>query len=542
MSLPFALLLLCLALLLARDFVALDHTTGNLGPLIEIAKLSTSIIYQIVTLILAVGVILEDPPKGTTAFWLTRPHSRRVIAMEKLCFLAVVILIPVLVNLVVIACCGAGPRILAVAAASGIVDRTPVVLALAAIAITAETFGQFAITGILILIGTGIATGITVALIKMHSLHTAGVTVGTSSAHLESSRILVVQVAVAVLSGLIVVWRYLCRHGRLSVAVVSAAAFASMLTAVYWPWDFLSRAADPIPQVNDVAGRFSYHPRLRPSAGGTDLLEGNMPSISLPSGEVVVPEDATNVTVTWPSGESIPEAGHFLLSPSRGDRWEIGAVIAAVAPATILNLPHAVARRGASLTIPVRGRVRDRLEGERGKLSGTVYAAIDRLEFSGGLPLSVGSRASWGIRQVRVDSIEASATGASAVVRVALSEGFYPSNLANAIDRSGRIFPTNFGSGYRFLGAADSNGVFVLVNGRRNEALLASILPGEGQRPDIDDVAGYAMTRRNLEFVGPGIDQAWLEGATLVRYRLIEVGRTTGTFEADDVGLGQPEF
>jgi len=128
------------------------------------------------------------------------------------------------------------------------------------------------------------------------------------------------------------------------------------------------------------------------------------------------------------------------------------------------------------------------------------------------------------------------------VVRVALSEGFYPSNLANAIDRSGRIFPTNFGSGYRFLGAADSNGVFVLVNGRRNEALLASILPGEGQRPDIDDVAGYAMTRRNLEFVGPGIDQAWLEGATLVRYRLIEVGRTTGTFEADDVGLGQPEF
>ncbi len=542
MALPFALLLLSLAVLLARDFLALDHTLANLRPLIEIAQVSTTTIYMIVTLILAAGVILEDPLKGTTAFWLTRPHCRRTIAFEKLCFLALVVLIPILVNLVVIASCGAGPRILALAALSDVLGRAPVVLALAAIAITAETFGQFAITGILVLIGTGIATGVTVALIKMHDLRTAGATVVASSAFLSNSRVLAVQVMVALLSGLIVAWRYLCRHARVSVAVVSAAAFASMLAAVYWPWDILARASDPIPQVTAAAGQFSYHPRLRPSAGGTDLLEGRMPSLSLPGGEVVVPQDATNVTVAWPNGESIPEAGHFLLSPSRGDRWELEAVVGAVAPATILNPPQSVAGRGASLTIPIRGRVRDRLEAERGKLSGTINAAIDRLEFSGGLPLAVGSRATWGIRQVRVDSVETAASGAAAVVRVALSEGFYPSNLDNAIDRSGRALPTNFVGGYRLFGATEENGVFVLVNRQRNEALLASILPGEGRRPDVDTVAGYAMSKRTLEFVGNGIDQAWLDGATLVRYRLVEVGRTTGNFAAEGVGLDQPEF
>ena len=172
------------------------------------------VLYWVLTVILAAWVVLEDPPKGTSAFWLTRPFARRQVLAAKFCLLAVIAILPVAMQLVGLAACGAGGPVLLLDAASELLVTGCVTLAAAAFAITAEAFGQFAINTVLILVGTGLVTAAAV-IAREHTPHHAYTpTSGTSLA------VGVLALATVIAFGL-VLRRYWQRYARFVIALVS---------------------------------------------------------------------------------------------------------------------------------------------------------------------------------------------------------------------------------------------------------------------------------------------------------------------------------
>ena len=105
-------------------------------------------------LVIVPFVVHEEPLVGTTAFWLTRPLSGRLLLKSKMLYVAVVLILPpLLLEIIVLAANGFRFHDLLLAAPQVVMDQLSLIAAIAVVAVLTPTFGRYAIVGVIALVG-----------------------------------------------------------------------------------------------------------------------------------------------------------------------------------------------------------------------------------------------------------------------------------------------------------------------------------------------------------------------------------------------------
>lgn len=225
------------------------HSTNRLTQFV-VSAVAGSNGFPLRWLIVAVLVALlvqEETPAGTTGFWLTRPMARSSVLQTKLIALALLVTVPLLVELAVLASGGATGHDLALAAPEIILQQLQVIALIALLAALTPSFARFAIAGAIVLVAQTL-----VSLLGNWAstlLHPDSGFYTPQTQLLYRSREIVREVVLVAGLGGVFIYQYLAR--RTSRAIVAAVAVEIVVTIVgfTWPWSFF---ALPLPAASTL--------------------------------------------------------------------------------------------------------------------------------------------------------------------------------------------------------------------------------------------------------------------------------------------------
>ena len=135
---------------------------GTADPRLQlILAISTSLAAPLQMLLLVVIVPLlvhEDPVVGSTAFWVTRPISGRLLLAGKVLFVLLFLIIPpLMIDLASLAARGGSGTDFVSALAAIVFGRTKFLVLLFTLAALTQTFSRFALTGAVLAVSYAIA-------------------------------------------------------------------------------------------------------------------------------------------------------------------------------------------------------------------------------------------------------------------------------------------------------------------------------------------------------------------------------------------------
>ena len=194
------------------------------------------LVTSLLVMILMPMLIQQEPLVGTTAFWLTRPLSRRLLLTEKSLFLLGLILVPLFIQSAVFLAAGVTWRDTVAAMPEFVLSQASWFLTIAMIAVLTPGFGRF-------IIGCAIYFG--VSLLGLYVFSILGIFSGrlfnvlpslTASRGLVSSLLLIGFGVAAVIS------QYFWRRYGVTLALAIFALVTSTIAGQFWPWNFLKPA------------------------------------------------------------------------------------------------------------------------------------------------------------------------------------------------------------------------------------------------------------------------------------------------------------
>ncbi|MGH7997211.1 MAG: hypothetical protein ACREFX_12770 [Opitutaceae bacterium] len=515
LRLPFAawlaLLIVRMSLEIASD-IPLPHVGAPTKALAAVLTGVGLVVYWVFTVLLAAWIVLEDPPGGTTAFWLTRPLPPRRVAASKLLLLACLVLVPAGAEIGGLILAGATLPMLAVAAVGQVLYQAPVVLAAGAFALVGESLGGVALTALLTLLGAGIVTAIVRSagwLATKTRFHPAVKMHSGQWPELLASRLYATSVLICIVAIALFVWRYLRKHAGFPHAVIAVCAFALMQVPIEWQWNFLDvrTAAVKPPDLFRSAehGPIRFAGSIDEDMGNNRIgVECHFGAVALADGLAAVPERVDGYTVVQQVHSEISRFPNL-------DGTYFATFVCPDALARALGSPKIL---NAAAPIPYEAY----LNGFRPPLgifsSGIelpAIASLRRFIVSANLPLKVGAVAGQGMSRLKISSLDASGPGR---FQIALSEIRLQSALASVFD-----LPDT--------SVASSAQAYVIVNGRRHEAVVL-----DRRRLTAAGSADLKIQTVFLGFSGDSpVGQAWLRGARLIMLRLAAVGQAPATVE-----------
>ena len=220
----------------------------------------TSILGMILVLILVPLIIQQEPLVGTTAFWLTRPISRRTLLAEKSLILLGLILLPLFIQTIVLLANGVTAHDAALSIPESIIGQASWFLTVSMLAVLTPSFGRFIIACAIYFVFEFLCLFV-FQVTRMFINPMAFINVPPS---LTASRGLIAAVILIGFGISVVLCQYLYRRYWLAVALTVAALLSSNIASQYWPLNFLK----PAPQ-------YVHDPVFQP-AGITPKLASNV--------------------------------------------------------------------------------------------------------------------------------------------------------------------------------------------------------------------------------------------------------------------------
>jgi hypothetical protein len=470
---------------------------------------------------LTVRVVHADPVDGTTAFWLTRPLSRRALWLSKLLLVtALFVVLPAATSGLVVAAAGGVESVLRTLAERALLDAVFLFSAVWLAALTRDV-ARLVIAGVMGWIGW--------AYVHLLLLETEAVAAG---AELEwtltvSSALLVLGVAFSV--GMLVSGRflYLTRRRAPALAAGTVLVLGSPFFVTAWPWNVLSSprwpSASPVDpsRISLTVARPS--PPTSPGPVGRRLVEAWLRISGAPDGWAVVPFRVSS-TLRLADGTI-----HRYDEPTRESRY-IGYEFTPMGPWSAVGITHLLGARpgivpgtatGAAIQDWATTRitavpVADRRAPLRGELEAGFTCTAFRGVVEATLPLVPGSRG-----RTKDGSVHILAAGAGP--RQSWAD-IFAVNVRTVTPRP-------------LLPRPQRRLLYVLRNRQRAEWLA-----GHPGRPNVSSgPAWFAPTwvrYEAIEFMReaasgtPGDD--WLRGAELVIVSFEEMGTFTKTVRVPD--------
>jgi tetratricopeptide (TPR) repeat protein len=491
---------------------------------------------QILAMVVIVPLLVhEEPLVGTTAAWFTRPLSRRMLLASKTSFiLAALVVAPLAAELVALKVNDARPSELALAAAEIALTQCGLVAALAALAALTPNFARFMTWGAAVwIVHTLAASGL---MIRSMLGGAEGLLALADRAALRTS--MVVSLGSALVAGAAVVaHQYLTRRTRRSVVIAVCGLVASFLLSMDWTWKRPLRPAAPTgrgvvqlwvdPESVSSMDAFSLqtlaHPRKKVSARvdcvrtppntfcEIDDLRGTLKY-----------QDGSAVPVEQPRGPSLPRLHTASLERALGGPSIVNSGLLS-ADADLFEIDRAVYTQ--------RGQTPAVLEGD-----GTV--TLKRYRVVEALPLQRGAFHADGAERVTITDV----LRGPGTCQVVLLQRKLRLLLSDRPDALPGFAATLFGPVS-----------YVLVNTERKQAFVPEFVPsfnlGEtlsqmmpaAQRVSHEAVSLMFTSESRFE-KRPRLDDAWLDGASLVLVEADVQGRAAAHFSVPDFVLARSEM
>jgi hypothetical protein len=476
---------------------------------------------------LLIQLLLADRPKGTTAFWLTRPIAPRQMVGAKLLFLAVwIVLLPTLVEGVMLTLNGVLARDLAPALAETILKTSALWIAMATFTLFSKsnfsTSHKGEGNGGSALGGLGFAVVMWAHLFWMFRSEMHGF--GPSDALLDS-RLVVVDLIVILGGVALVVHQYATRRSErtgIGVALVGAIVLGTLCA---WPWLVIPqpRLAAAAPEVSES---LQPHWETPPHLGPQGLLQSKS-TLRIGREVRITGAPAGIIAEVQQVHSQLRRDGAVVLdqtfAPSDRHDTPVAAMEHALGGIRVFN-PYAYSKGASVPLLVLRPDLEQQTKHADFRLQSELELALSRYEITGEMPLQKGAALARGSDR---DEILGWRLQDSEKVEVSLWWRHLP--LLFAPNPLGEVTSLERGRG--------RNVAYLLVNRKRGEALLPSTpfnsfpqiggwwhrFQSQASKLSFDSNHGGGDRR------WPVLDAAWLADATLVRLDRVPVAQCKRT-------------
>ena len=193
---------------------------------------------NIVLIILVPLLILEEPLVGTTAFWFTRPLSRKDLLKSKTLFIVLFLLLPpLLAEVVILAVNNASAIQMGYAIPEIILDRSYTIFIAAGFAVISRNFARYALTGVLFMLAFWLF-GLGLQAYRMYFDTNFFIFWRENESLLWISREIFTKILIFVGGIGLVGYQYTTRRTRNTLSAAVTVACLSFGISAFWPIDF----------------------------------------------------------------------------------------------------------------------------------------------------------------------------------------------------------------------------------------------------------------------------------------------------------------
>jgi hypothetical protein len=489
----------------------------------------------IVLVVLVAMLVQEEPPAGTSGFWLTRPMSRSGVLGTKALFGALLLVLPALAEVIVLAVAGVTGHDIALAVPEIVLGELQVILVAAVLAALTPNFARFAIAMVVVWVGMYLATlgANWLSTYWKGDAATAGIYVST----LWKSRTIAHDLLIAVGFGAAFAYQYLTRRTGRALAIALVAGLGAIAIDQAWSWDlFPKKSAPPSTvaldlariqttlqdtQVQDLAADQSYSRPMK-NVGGDLLISG------LPEGYVALPR-TVQPRLTGADGQVIParpprQTNYIYEADSNLFAAVFGKVFVYGRPWFSGTVPSGLVLLDAD---EFRKQAQERLT-----FSARIDFDVDHYVVRSRMPLAKGGHAELGSEHEFIADVLRDGV----LVDVILHRRYM--NLLFSR-------PTDAFQTYGFMASFDGNRTYVLFNRSRREVIRTQLnsvqlLSGPLQGSRLAQETWQISFGPSNMGLTPDLNDAWLAGAELVELELVPAAGFTRELTAQNFVLEGP--
>ena len=492
--------------------------------------LQTLVIFALVPLL-----IQDEPLVGTTAFWFTRPIGRRDLLQAKALFaLGLLVLLPLAVELAVLAANRASPGQLALAVPEILLNRLGTLLMVAALAVLTPNFARFVLVAVLAFVAF-IVVYFVIYIVAMF-VNPMAMLRHAQEPSLQVSRSIVSGLAGVAGYAAVVVHQYLRRRTPVSAGLLAAVLAATMALSYLWRFDFMAPRVDPRLAVDyDESGarvylddrqlnvsdqfRMSGKENRRKSVRGQIRVEGAEPGYELRA-------RATAATFTFDDGFQAKDPESDFDFTRRN--WSAASLEHVLDGCRVITPQDTVYFNRSALFSLSEAEFQARRD-QAGDLKADVAVDVYQYVPAGSVPLKAGERIDLGAEQAVITDVLEESSGCAVILR--------ERTLKLMFDRAAQRENT-------FAGR-ERNVLYVLRNRTHKEVALPDDDDDPNLRAAISGQQRLDIHSTRLRFGGGGrsgsrgsrLDKEWLAGAELVRVDAVQVDRFHKELVAEDLRL-----
>jgi hypothetical protein len=489
----------------------------------------------LMTALIVVRLVHEEPLVGFTPFWLTRPYDRGALVRAKvLCVAVVLVGLPLLADLAMMGLLKAGPVALAHGSSAAAVAYVTGTLSLMVAGVLTASFSAYALTVLGVVVGTLMVAALRVGLV---SLWRPDYFVYTPPQIPDATPRVVMLAVYAAAALTVVLYQYRYRRWRTATALAIAGFAATIVVPLLWPWSF-ARGEDVRPGpwaatanlVYDPSAGARVTPPVRARRGGfRRQVEAHVTLTGLPQ-PIAVQWVGVRSRLRFPDGASIESSqlGYPGLSSQP-------AVIAALGGPHLLGSGDVPAPQWVPM-VTLTDDQYARYRGQSGEFVADVDVQLVRTREVGVLRLASGAAFDDGVSRIEIVTLARRAEGRDLTLR-----RWRARSLLSPERSTSRMFALRHRRrGEALLGSVDFSNVSdpPLGSSPAMERLRfpLGVLMGLYAAAPIGD--GFSAGTTFVRFPSPNaklapIDPAWFDEAELVVLDTEEAGIATRQLAID---------
>jgi len=412
------LALLAGSVVLAANAAAAAGASPATGLFLQQLWDTLEIVGALVTALIVVQLVHEEPLVGFTPFWLTRPYVRTVLLWEKLLVVAVaVIALPLIADVAMMSLFNAGPRALVSAGVTAALGDAVWMLSLMVLAVLTRSLSAFVLT----------ALGIVATLWTLAALWSGFGSIWTGPPRYTppappDATAVIVMITLYLCSTLsVVVYQYHHRRWRVAAGLAVAGLAATVVVTTFWPWRFarseqvragawassVALAHDPSwgTKVSDVVNVSRQMGERWRRVSARYIVSGLPPQMTVQSTGI-------RSRLQFPDGSAL-ESGE-----RGGFGWNFSRAAAEAVLGTRLLVTHDFDRPAEwSSMITVRDRELMPYRGRSGRLDADIDIRVMQMREVATVPLMPGVSVDRGTSRLEISAVQRAADSLSVVIR-----------------------------------------------------------------------------------------------------------------------------
>ncbi|MFC1739192.1 hypothetical protein ACFL1G_09100 [Planctomycetota bacterium] len=494
-------------------------------------------------------IIQDDSLVGTTAFWYTRPISRKGLLFAKSCMISTILVMPLLIaELFVLGANGATAYYLLLVVPEVLIEKLAFIVPFVILATLTPKFSRYALVGIIVF-----AVLVVVAIIKsvipmflpvlkkyIYNLELF------KNPSLEASVDVAKDLYVFLIGSVLIAHQFLTRHTTKTIKYLVVAFLVMTCCTRLWSWDFLKEASvvQSSPAISDHLSVdfdtqyliISDEVRYRKKDVREKSISSKQRVKGLPVGQFAILKGMKDVQMKYPD-DTILESRY--ISSFKREMFSSEKFM----------LPIQAALKDVKLLNPFKEKFSytevfsldesalHQFKNKTGTYSASADFEIYKYEIVSQVPLKQGLKDSFGSEQVVIYDVLERPNVISVIINEKKINLLFDRSVkkTSRLDMAQDIF-------------SEYSPIYLIVNKKRHEAFLPEA--GDNLNMNANAMAAFGPTRletkaKRFDFTNlndrneliPEIDKEWLADAELVRMDAVQMATEQIGFTIEDFSL-----